>query len=85
MEMEAPFDGLLCKTDTVSKQILCSKWNGPKIYLLKGGIRSKSWFDVVSFAAVIRAAKETRFDGVVSSFSVFKRVLTNTMKHFVCS
>ena len=58
MAMEAPFDGLLCKTDTVSKQILCYKWNGPKIYLLKGGMRSKSWFDVVSFAAVIRVVTQ---------------------------
>jgi len=34
---------------------------------------------------LITAAKETRFDGVVSSFSVFKRVSTSTMKDFVCS
>ena len=34
---------------------------------------------------LITAAKEIRVDGVVSSFSLFKRVLTSTMKHFVCS
>ena len=66
----------------VSRSLLCIRYKNRHATLLPtNGVNGEER----CVTTLITAVKETRFDVVVSSFSVFKRVLTSTMKHFVCS